>query len=88
MIWIERKGLTALDRKLVMQAGPSAVRPVVRARAALAKLVEFGWLQTSDDRRYGLSEAALVELKLPSTPSAETTTEAQPLAAIDSAASS
>jgi len=64
MAWVKRRELTEFDRKMVLQAGPSSVRPVARAEAALAKLITFGWLETQDGKRYRLSEPALTELKL------------------------
>jgi hypothetical protein len=80
LAWIERRRLTALDRKLVMQAGPASVRPVARTRAALEKLVEFGWLQTLDDKRYELTAAALAELNLGTTSPLVATEATQPVA--------
>jgi hypothetical protein len=75
LAWIARRRLTELDRKLVMQAGPSSVRPVARTRAALAKLVEFGWVHTPNDKQYTLTESALTEIKSVSTPSSEAATD-------------
>jgi hypothetical protein len=66
--WAKRRELTEFNRKMVLQLGPSSVRPVARAEAALARLIAFGWLETQDAKSYRLTEAARVELQLVSTP--------------------
>lgn len=56
------------------------MRPVARTRAALGKLVEFGWLQTRNDKQYELTAAALAELNLGTTSPLTATEPTQPVA--------
>ena len=64
LAWLARRRLQEFYRKDVLQKGPSVVRPVAHAKAALATLVEFGWLQTENDNVYQLTSPALRELNL------------------------
>jgi hypothetical protein len=58
--WVQRKKLTELTRRQVMQFGPNSIRYAPIARAALRQLVAGGWLLTQDNNQYRVAPAALV----------------------------
>jgi Protein of unknown function (DUF3987) len=47
--WLKRTQRSEVSAKNVMQLGPYAIRTAVAAKAALALLVEYGWLVREDD---------------------------------------
>jgi hypothetical protein len=60
--WIQRKKLTELTRKRVLQFGPNSIRYAPIAGLALRALVRSGWLSTDDNSRYLLAPAASVAI--------------------------
>ena len=60
--WIQRKQLTELSRKRVLQYGPNSLRYAPIAGLALRALVRSGWLSTDDNSRYLLTPAASVAI--------------------------
>jgi hypothetical protein len=66
LAWISRRRLQAFERKFMLQQGPSVIRPLARARAALDLLARCGWVEphTEADTLYRLTPSALSELHL------------------------